>query len=178
VSELTGDQPSEAGPTWLDAAQARIWITFMQVQLRLSYEMNRQLLSDSQLQLGDYHVLSALSAAPGERLQVSALATYVGWERSRLSHHAERMARRGLVERVPSPTDGRATDIRLTSRGRDAIAAAAPEHVALVRRLFFDGLPAELQADFQVALDGIYQTLIARGTLAPPPRPSGGGAGG
>jgi hypothetical protein len=35
----------------------------MQVQ-RLSYEVNRQLLSESGPQLGGYHVLSALSAAP------------------------------------------------------------------------------------------------------------------
>jgi DNA-binding MarR family transcriptional regulator len=181
VKELAADDQAKAKPEpetdeapearWLDEAQARTWITFMQVQLRLSYEMNRQLLSDSRLQLGDYHVLSALSTAPQARLQVSALATYVGWERSRMSHHAERMARRGLVERVPSLSDRRATDIRLTDLGWDAITRAAPGHVALVRRLVFDGLPAELAAGFQAALDAIYQTLITDGTLAAPPPP-------
>jgi DNA-binding MarR family transcriptional regulator len=146
----------------------------MQVQLRLSYEMNRQLLSDSDLQLGDYHVLSALSAAPDGRLQISALAAYVGWERSRMSHHAQRMARRGLVERVASQSDGRATDIQLTATGWETIASAAPRHVALVRRLFFDGLPAELHAGFQAALDAIYRTLITGGTLPAPGQPLAG----
>lgn len=96
----------QAGPGWLDETQGHIWITFMQVQLRLSYEMNRQLLSDGDLQLGDYH-------------------------------------------------------------------GAAPRHVALVRWLFFDGLPAELQAGFQAALDVIYRTLIASGTLPAPGQPRG-----
>lgn len=160
---------AEAEPVWLNESQARIWITFMQVQLRLSYEMNRQLLSDGQLQLGDYHVLSALSAAPDGRMQVSALATYVGWERSRMSHHVQRMADRGLVERAASPSDRRATDIQLTASGWAAVKSVAPRHVALVRRLFFDGLPRELEPGFQAALDGIYQTLVSRGTLAAPP---------
>ncbi len=141
----------------------------MQVQLRLSYEMNRQLLSDGQLQLGDYHVLSALSAAPDGRMQVSALATYVGWERSRMSHHVQRMAGRGLVERAASPSDRRATDIQLTAAGWAAVKNVAPGHVALVRRLFFDGLPKDRESGLQAALDGIYRTLVSRGTLAAPP---------
>lgn len=163
------DQQAEAEPVWLDESQARIWIKFMQVQLRLSYEMNRQLLSDGQLQLGDYHVLSALSAAPDGRMQVSALATYVGWERSRMSHHVQRMAGRGLVERAVSPSDRRATDIQLTAVGWAAVRNVAPRHVALVRRLFFDGLPKDHEPGFQAALDGIYQTLVSRGSLAAPP---------
>ena len=55
--------------------------------------MNRQLLSDSDLQLGDYRVLSTLSAAPDGRIQVSVLTAYAGRECSRMSHHAQRMAR-------------------------------------------------------------------------------------
>jgi DNA-binding MarR family transcriptional regulator len=168
AGKLVPENKAETEPEWLDEAQARIWITFMQVQLRLSYEMNRQLLSDSQLQLGDYHVLSALSAAPDGRLQISALATYVGWERSRMSHHVQRMASRGLVQRAASRSDRRATDIQLTALGWDTITSAAPRHVDLVRRLFFAGLPQDRQADFQKALDGIYQTLLAQGTLAAP----------
>jgi len=165
--QVPDDRP-EAEPVWLDESQARIWITFMQVQLRLSYEMNRQLLSDGQLQLGDYHVLSALSAAPDGRMQISALATYVGWERSRMSHHVQRMADRDLVERAASQSDRRATDIQLTASGWAAVRSVAPRHVALVRRLFFDGLPRGLEPGFQAALDGIYQTLVSRGTLAAP----------
>jgi len=37
--------------------------------------------------------------------------------------------------------------------------------VALIRRLFFEGLRQHLPADLQQALDTSYQTLIAQGTL-------------
>ncbi len=36
----------------------------MRVQLRMAYEMNRQLQADSDLSLGDYDVLNALSDSP------------------------------------------------------------------------------------------------------------------
>lgn len=141
----------------------------MQVQLRMSYEMNSQLLADCDLSLGDYHVLSALSEASGERMRMSSLATYIGWELSRLSHHASRMAKRDLIERLPSESDRRATDVRLTAFGRESIRRAAPGHVALIRRLFFGGLPKHLRREFQQALWSIYESLIRDGTLAAPP---------
>jgi hypothetical protein len=46
----------------------------LQQQLRLAYEMNRQLLADSGLSLPDYDVLAALSVADGGRMQVTVLA--------------------------------------------------------------------------------------------------------
>src|SRR5689334_12165074 len=100
----------------------------MKVHLRMSYEMNRQLQADSGLSLSDYDVLVALSGAPEGRLHVTRLAAQIGWERSRVSHHLRRMSERGLVERRPSPADARATDARLTARGRQALETAAPGH--------------------------------------------------
>lgn len=69
------------------------------------------------MSLGDYTVMNALSSTDGHRMQLTSLATMIGWERSRLSHHLQRMTKRGLVERVQSETDGRATDAVLTDRG-------------------------------------------------------------
>ena len=156
------------GP-WLSAAQLRAWRAFMSVQLRMNYEMNRQLQSDSDLSLADYHVLNALTGAPGERLQVSDLAALIGWERSRASHQLRRLCERGLAERVPSGVDGRATDAILTKAGRQAIDAAAPDHVALVRRLFFDPLNDELLAPLTAALEHVQVSINLNSSLPPPP---------
>jgi hypothetical protein len=41
--------------------------------------MNRQLQADSDLPLADYDVLTALSAAPGGYMQMTALAAQLGW---------------------------------------------------------------------------------------------------
>ena len=54
-------QPGSAFET-LTPGQQRAWLAYMRVQLRLTYEMNRQLQADSNLSLPDYDVLNALQA--------------------------------------------------------------------------------------------------------------------
>jgi DNA-binding MarR family transcriptional regulator len=152
----------------LTESQQRAWLNYMRVYHRLEYEMNRQLQADSGLSLGDYTVLNALSQAPGRRLQLSALANTIGWERSRLSHHLMRMASRDLVERTASATDGRGTDAVLTATGWTTLQAAAPKHAAWVRRAFFDDLGAEREAALADVLGAAYDTLLREGSLPPP----------
>src|SRR6201993_2382796 len=80
---------------WLEGDQQRAWLAYIRVQLRLAYEMNRQLLADSGMSLPDYDVLTALSVADGGGVQITVLAAQIGWERSRGSHHVRRMSARG-----------------------------------------------------------------------------------
>ncbi len=154
--------------SWLTPSQQRTWLSYMQVYHRLEYEMNRQLLADCGMSLGDYTVMNALSIADGRRMQLTRLATMIGWERSRLSHHLQRMTKRGLVDRVQSETDGRATDAVLTDSGWESLQAAAPKHVAWVRRLFFSDLDGGQEAELAGILTAVYETIIREGTL---PRP-------
>jgi len=163
-------RPSRSGDNpWLPASQKRAWVAFMRVQLRMNYEMNRQLQRDSGLSLADYHVLNQLSMAPDHKLQITELAALIGWERSRLSHQVRRLCERGLTERIQSEDDGRATDAVLTKKGLEVTAAAAPEHVALVRKLFFAPLPDELVNPFTAALEHIQASLNLNASLPPVP---------
>lgn len=157
-----------ADRAWLSAAQQRTWLNYMRVYHRMEYEMNRQLQAECGLSLADYTVMNALSNAPGRRLQLSALATTIGWERSRLSHQLQRMATRGLVERVPSETDGRATDATLTESGWKALRIAAPKHAAWIRHLFFSGLAADRTVELGDLLGEVYGTILENGTLPTP----------
>ncbi len=91
--------PAPAGG-WLEGDQRRAWLAYIRVQLRLAYEMNRQLLADSGMSLPDYDVLTALSVADGGRMPITVLAAQIGWERSRVSHHVRRM-RRLFFEGLP-----------------------------------------------------------------------------
>src|ERR1700720_3279499 len=93
-----GKREGSRSGIWLRHDELRAWLAFMGVQQRLGYEMNRQLQADSELSLADYDVLNALSGVSEECMQVSALAAQIGWERSRVSHHAKRMQSRGLVQ--------------------------------------------------------------------------------
>ena len=160
---------SHRGRRCLTTQQERAWTAFMHVQLRMHYEMNRQLVRDSGLSLADYEVLLALSGRPGEVMQVSDLAIELGWERSRVSHQLRRMCERGLTERRPSSTDRRATDALLTGEGRRMISAAAPAHLDLVGRLFFDPLPTEVLSSLTEALELVLANLRRTGLGAAAP---------
>jgi len=154
----------------LTAEQEATWFAYMRVALRLNYEINRELQAAGGLSLQDFHVLNALADSPGQRLQLSALAIRIGWERSRVSHQVLRMEARGLVERCPASADARGTDAVLTSQGRDALHRATPGHAALVKRMFFDGLDPSLLRPLHIALDQIHEQILAHATL---PRPAG-----
>jgi len=156
---------------WLSPSQGRTWLNYMSVYHRLEYEMNRHLQAECGLSFGDYTVMNALSAAPGRRLRLSQLANIIGWERSRLSHHLQRMAGRGLVERVQSDTDGRATDALLTDAGLKTLRVAAPKHVAWVRRVFFSDLDDDQVEEMGDLLDLVFRTILREGTLPAPQWP-------
>ena len=120
---------------------------FQFMQMRLDGELARQLAADSGLSYPDYVVLVALTDRPDGRMRLFELAEVLGWEKSRVSHHVARMASRGLVTKEPCDADRRGAYVIVTKRGRKEIAAAAPGHVAEVRRLFIDQLtPGQLDA--------------------------------
>jgi DNA-binding MarR family transcriptional regulator len=168
--EMPRPRRSPAGDSpWLSPSQLRAWVAYMRVQLRMNYEINRQLQRDCGLSLSDYHVLNALSNSPDHKLQVSDLAALIGWERSRLSHHLRRLSDRGLTKRIQSTDDGRATDAVLTKKGLDAMVEAAPGHALLVKKLFFEPLPDELVAPFTAALEHIQASLNLNASLPPVP---------
>lgn len=152
----------------LNPSQQRAWLSYMQVYHRLEYEMNRQLQAECGMSLGDYTVMNALTNAPRRRAQLTSLANTIGWERSRLSHFLQRMSRRGYLERVPSETDGRATDVVLTDAGWRAFRAAAPKHAAWVKQLFFSDLNRGQEKALADILASVYESMLRGGTL---PRP-------
>jgi DNA-binding MarR family transcriptional regulator len=168
IREMSRKRRPESAFRTLTPDQQRAWLAYMRVQLRLIYEMNRQLQADSNLSLADYDVLNALRYAPGGRMRITMLAATIGWERSRLSHHVRRLQNRALVEGRPAPSDRRATEITLTDAGWDEITRASSGHIELVRRMFFDGLPEELLEPLTLGLESVYDNIIERGTLPAP----------
>lgn len=128
---------------WLDREQQRIWRAFLRMQAELGAQLGRQLQEDSALSLTDFQVLVQLTDVPEGQIRILELARGLQWEKSRLSHQLSRMEKRGLIARHQCPRDGRSTFIALTPAGRQAIEAAAPEHVRTVRRLLVDALTPE-----------------------------------
>ncbi len=133
-------------PRWLTDDEQAAWQAYRRMVRRLDARLARDLQRDSGLSMQDYDVLSNLSAAPDGRMGAKPLGDQLFWSPSRLSHHVDRMARRGLVRREPR-ADGRGTDLVLTDDGWAALRAAAPAHVESVRAAFFEHLsPRDQQA--------------------------------
>lgn len=132
---------------WLNKREERAWRALQLMQMRLEGELARDLAADSGLSYSDYTVLVALTDSADGTRRLFELARELGWEKSRLSHHITRMVARGLVKKTPCTDDRRGAHVTVTKRGRKEIEAAAPGHVAAVRRLFVDRLtPSQLDA--------------------------------
>jgi DNA-binding MarR family transcriptional regulator len=127
-------------PRWLTDPEQHAWRSFLQVHGLLAAKLNRAMQSASGLSLADFAVLVVLSEHPERRMRVLELARRLGWEKSRASHQLRRMGERGLVGRARCGEDRRGSFIALTDAGLAAVQAAAPMHVAEVRKNFFDAL--------------------------------------
>ena len=87
----------------------------------------------------EYGVLYALSNKP-EGMRITDLGEDVLLTQTGLTRLAARLVRKGLVQRVPDPDDGRATLLRLTDQGRAAQRTVGSIHareitVAMTARL-------------------------------------------
>lgn len=149
-------------PRWLDQREAHVWQGYRDLQRELRNALDRQLVDDAGLSAAEYALLVPLSEAPGGRLRARDLGTMVGWDRSRVSHQLSRMEQRGLVTRAPCPDDARGSMVRLTPAGRSAIKAAAPKHVATVRRFFLDPLSDEELDTLATLFDRLLAGLVNR----------------
>ncbi|MBZ5732976.1 MarR family transcriptional regulator [Nocardioides sp. TRM66260-LWL] len=150
---------AETAAPWLTDAEQRVWRRWLEVTAALPAALHRDLHEHAGLSLPDFDVLVRLSESPEGRLRVSELADALAWERSRLSHHLRRMGARGLVEREECEDDGRGAYVVLAEAGRRAIEAAAPAHVATVRRLVLDPLRDDDLARLGAILDRIAAGL-------------------
>ncbi len=143
---------------WLNDAERAAWLRLVAVVELLPGVLDSQLRVESGLTHFEYFVLAMLSETPGRTLRMTSLAQRTNATLPRLSHVAHRLEDRGLVERFPCPEDGRATNVRLTGAGWDAVVAAAPGHVETVRRHLLDPLtPEQLEQ-----LRGIGDALLSR----------------
>lgn len=130
---------------WLDETQLDAWLKLVAVVELLPGALDHQLRRDSGLTHFEYFVLAMLSEASDRTLRMTSLAQRANATLPRLSHVVRRLEERGLVERRPCPEDGRATNALLTDAGWAEVVAAAPGHVATVRRHVIDALtPAQV----------------------------------
>lgn len=118
----------------------RAWRGLIEVVGDVSAALEDELLEAHDIDLGDYGVLVHLSEAEGERMRMCDLAGRLHLSPSGLTRRLDGLVREGLVARAPAPDDRRVSLAVLTPAGRRKIEAAAPDHVAGVRRHLLDHL--------------------------------------
>lgn len=133
-------------PAWLSEVEQSAWRAYLRGSRELIVNLERDLTANG-VSLPEYELLSMLSEAPGGRSRMSTLADYIVQSRSRVTHTAARLEKRGWVVRQPSPDDGRGVEIALTSAGWQVLHKLARVHVGSVRRHLIDVLrPDQLAA--------------------------------
>ncbi|MGI5519894.1 MarR family winged helix-turn-helix transcriptional regulator [Micromonospora sp. CA-259024] len=161
-------------PRWLNPQERRTWRAYLRMQRAVEVAADRQF-GAAGVSRPEYEVLVPLSEAEGRTLRVRDLARWLGWDRSRIAHQLRRMEQRGLVTRSDCPEDARGTMVRLTDQGYEAVAAAAPGHVEIIRRVLID----LLDPDEMAQLTAIAERVAAAAGYADLPYPeSGGGSAG
>lgn len=132
-----------AATSSLTAAELAAWAGLLETHQRLARELDAELEQAHGLSLGDYDVLIQLADAPEGHLRMTELAEAVLITRSGLTRLVDRLERRGLVERVRCPSDGRGLWAALTDAGRARLREARSTHLAGVRRRFLEPLAGE-----------------------------------
>jgi DNA-binding MarR family transcriptional regulator len=144
---------------WLEPEELRSWMTLAALMFKLPGALDYQLQRDSGLTHFEYTVLAGLSESPERSLRMSNLAGFANGSLSRLSHVVKRLERRGFVERRPSEDDRRITVATITDAGFEQLVAAAPGHVATVRKYVIDALSPEQLRQLKVIGDQILEKV-------------------
>ena len=146
-------------PRWLTADEQRAWRAWVDSTVLLLDRLNRDLQETNGLTMADYEILVRLSESPDRRMRMSELASKTLSSRSRLSHQIDRMVTRELVDREKCENDKRGAFAVLTDEGWRTLVAAAPDHVASVRRHLVDVLTPEQFAQLGNALGIVADRL-------------------
>lgn len=124
----------------LSPEELRIWYAFQVMHEEVLGRVGRDIAEATGLSGPEFGVLSRLSAVGKGEMRQQALATLMGWEKSRLSHQLTRMQERGLIRRRSADA---AVLIALTKLGREKLTDALPVRAESVRNHFLSRLSKE-----------------------------------
>ncbi len=119
--------------------------------------------ADNDLSLTQLRVLAILR---DRRLRMTALADYLGLEKSTMTGLVDRAEKRGLIGRAPSASDGRAVEVFLSPAG----AELAERLYAQVRRSLVP-MTRELAPAGQRRLQALLERLVPRAGATANPGP-------
>jgi DNA-binding MarR family transcriptional regulator len=151
---------------WLDEEEMKAWRGLVEVTSDVRASLEAELLAGFGIAEGDYGVLVQLSEAPERRMRMCDLASRMHLSPSGLTRRLDGMVREGLVERVASEEDRRVSLAVLTDAGMARLEAAAPVHVAGVRRHLLDHLSRRQVRQLGAAFESVRRRRTGIGDPA------------
>jgi DNA-binding MarR family transcriptional regulator len=146
---------------WLTECESRAWRAFVLATQLLMDQLDHELQEEVGIPHAYYAILEVLSEQPERALRMTEIADRLRFSKSRLTHAIGRLEERGWVQRAACPTDRRGAYAAMTEAGLQALSAAAPAHVAGVRRHVFDRLTPEQVEQLRAIGEAIAAPLVA-----------------
>jgi len=131
------------------------WITRLARSMERDFERRLEPLGITR---GAYAVLSAIHHE--KKSKPAEIAAFLGVDGAAVTRHLDRVEKHGLIERKPSVTDRRSTDIKLTKVGRQVIRRGRVSSRATNEK-FISGLTAVEVDRFQ----SVIRTMLARSDI-------------
>ncbi|HYI48634.1 MAG TPA: MarR family transcriptional regulator [Allosphingosinicella sp.] len=147
-----------------DRSSVRLWLRLLSCTMAIEKDVQRRLAGRGAT-LARFDVLAALDRHP-DGMNMGALSRALLVSNGNVTQLVQKLAKDGLVRIAPSPTDRRASIVRLTARGRADFAGLAAAH-----HDWIDGLVADMDGE---AREILYQALgalkrsIAKGQAVEP----------
>lgn len=151
----------------MNELESRAWLALVKTAQLLPATLDAHLLETSGLTEFEYVTLTVLNQAPDRVMRASRLAQATNSKLPRLSKVITKLEKRGLVEKVSCPNDGRAVNVRLTQAGHRAMMLATPGHIQQARDLVIDRLSDEELQQLAQLLEPIVHRLDPNGTFTP-----------
>lgn len=120
--------------------QMEAWLAFLHSHVQLVSLLDKELVQQHGVSLGDYEVLAFLDRTPEGKMRMSDLARIVMISPAALTRRVDSLVKRGLVSRFRADEDSRVVLATLTSAGKRLIDKIAPTHIEGVKRHFVDVL--------------------------------------
>ncbi|MDQ1059236.1 DNA-binding MarR family transcriptional regulator [Arthrobacter globiformis] len=114
------------------------------------------------LAVNEYDVLFTLSRCPSGWLRLNELNDNVLLSQSSLSRLVDRLEKRGLVERMAAPDDGRGVLLKLTEEGAALQKEIGREHVRDIAELVAPALTAAEQRELLRLTEKLRASLPSR----------------
>lgn len=159
-------QPGDACPPmadedvpWLTDDEQTAWRSYLIGSRALEFVLDAELQAVG-MSLPEYELLSMLSEAPTRSLRMSTLADKIVQSRSRVTHAATRLERRGWVERRRVADDGRGIELTLTEAGWAAVKSASRVHVTSVQEHLIRQMDPQAFQTLGGGMDNVRQHIL------------------